>query len=208
MKKIIALLLALTCVFALAACGDEPDPTPTPDGGDNTNTYEDLAPFTAAIAASNPASASINVAQTSTQFNVTMNGEYDVVYNEDGSATVEYSYDKYNEITDDTTEVTTTVTGTATVDKDGNVTGSLNTTVTAATAIKVTLDGAKLGDYTVASGALIAKVAAADTASVLGVAISADVTLTITVANGNVATMTISYESTVGPVEIVCSYNY
>ena len=121
MKKIIALLLALTCVFALAACGDEPDPTPTPDGGDNTNTYEDLAPFTAAIAASNPASASINVAQTSTQFNVTMNGEYDVVYNEDGSATVEYSYDKYNEITDDTTEVTTTVTGTATVDKDGNV---------------------------------------------------------------------------------------
>lgn len=39
MKKIICLILALVmslaCVFALAACGDEPDPTP--DGGDNTN---------------------------------------------------------------------------------------------------------------------------------------------------------------------------
>ena len=118
MKKIIALLLALTCVFALVACGD--DPAPTPDGGDTPN-YENLAPFTAAIAASNPASASISVSQIATQFNVTMNGEYDVVYNEDGSATIEYSYDKFNEITDETTEVTTTVTGTATVAADGTV---------------------------------------------------------------------------------------
>ena len=205
MKKIIALLLALTCVFALVACGD--DPAPTPDGGDTPN-YENLAPFTAAIAASNPASASISVSQIATQFNVTMNGEYDVVYNEDGSATIEYSYDKFNEITDETTEVTTTVTGTATVAADGTVTGSVNSTVTAATAIKVALDGAKLGDYTVEAGALIAKVSAADTAAIIGVAISADVTLTITIANDKVATMTISYETNLGPAEIVCAYNY
>ena len=205
MKRIIALLLALVCVVGLVACRDD-----EPSTGDDA-----LAEFRSAIAAADPVSAGIDVVVSSTVFNETLSGSYDVFYNADGSATVEYSYeqlaiiDENTQVGDSTKE---TLVGVASVAADGTVTviegvGGVGAQITAVAGVKLNLDGSKM-TYTASAGALTATVKAQDTASVLGVAISADVSLVVTVANGTVSAITISYSTAEATSKIVCLYYY
>ena len=204
MKKIIALLLALVCVISLAACGED-----EPAGG------AELDAFTAAVAAADPNGARIETSVSSDTFGVTLAGEYDVTYNEDGSATVAYTYEQLRLIADDTTSadgIKETLTGAATVAADGKVTvvegnGTIGAQITAVAGIKLNLDGSKM-TYSVSSGMLSATVKAENTASVLGTAIASDVNLVVTVANGSVSAITLSYSTQDGAAEIVCLYNY
>ena len=61
MKRFVALLLSLVCAFALFSCGNGGGDNP--GGGDSAapTVAEQIAPFTAAINATNPKSAVINV---------------------------------------------------------------------------------------------------------------------------------------------------
>ena len=204
MKKIIALLLALVCVVGLTACGQETGP----DGND-------LDEFTAAVAAADPASAELETKVSSTTFGVSLEGVYNIAYNEDGSATVSYTYEQLRLIGDDVAVgdgIKETVEGVATVAADGTVTvtegnGSVGAQITAVAGIKLNLNASKM-TYTVSAGMLSATVKAADTAAVFGTAISADVNLVLTVANGAVSAITVTYNTADGQAEIVCLYNY
>ena len=198
MKKIIALLLALSCVFALAACKNDAPPAADP-----------IDDFVAAVAVSDPTSASITNSVTSDLLGLTLNGTYDVTYNEDGSATVAYSYDQLAEIDENTTadELLYVVEGTATIAADGTVAGDVSGEVSAVAGVKLNLDKTKM-TYSVSAGVLSATVKAADTEAVLGVAIATDVTMTVSIANGTVSAVTLAFETTVGAAEIVCVYNY
>ena len=202
MKKLLLLVLTLALSLSLmVACKkDEPEPE------DNTDT---LAPFTEAIASSAPVSAKIDTKLTYTIDNLTgtLEGEYNVTYAADGSATVTYTKEVLNEIDEDTTEFMTTVPGTATVDAQGNVTGDLGGSVTAATVLKLTPDKDKM-TFTIEGGVLTATVSADNAASVLGVNTGAETTLKITVSNGKVTSVAITYTTATGPAEIVAVYSY
>ena len=204
MKKILIILLALTLVFSLASCKKD-DPAPSTPSAP----VVDLAAFQSAVANTSLVSANIKVTASNDVFpNDPLVAEYDVEFKDDGSAVVSFTYMQYNEIKPGgTQDITSTYNGYATISADGTVTGSqVNGTVTAAASVNFNLDGSKM---TVSEdhGILRANIPAANTASVLGGAIGADVVLTLTVSGGAVTGATINYELGGVSYEIVCTYN-
>lgn len=208
MKKIIALILVIGCVFAFASCnlifGNN-------DGGnghanDNKGTVADVQ---SAIDASAPAKATIKVKLESALGD--LNGSYNVTYNEDGSATVNYSYEVFNAFGEDATKngEKSTYSDTVTV----SASGELNKPIYGASAVEavsfdINLDESKLSSASVVASVLTAKVEAANTAAVLGVAISSDADLCITTGAGRVTSVVITYTTESGPVTITATYNY
>ena len=205
MKKILIILLALTLVFSLASCKED-EPAPSAPSAPTV----DLAAYQAAVANTSLVSANIKVTGSNDFYpNDPLVAEYDVEFKDDGSAVVRFTYMEYNEIKPgvEQAEITSTYNGYATISADGTVTGTqVNTTVTAAASVNFNLDGSKM---TVSEdhGILRASIPAANTASVLGGEIGADVVLTLTVANGAVAGATINYVLNGVSYEIVCTYN-
>lgn len=202
MKKIVAFLLMICCVLALAACDD-----PSDDNNDKVDYSQAISDMQTVIDASAPAVADITVVLKSSLGD--LNGSYNVVYNEDGTATVTYSYEKFNSFEDISGELKSTYTGTTTVAADGTVTDSLGGTASVeAITFDVQLDESKLGSVVAGAAALNAKVKAADTKAVLGVEIGYDVDLVISSGKLGVTSVAISYDSASGPVEIVAVYTY
>ena len=196
MKKILCLALALLmCASLMIACGDEPAPE-----------VDDLKAFTDALAASAPKTAKVNTTLESALGE--LNAEYSVTYGEDGAAELVFTREQFNEITADTTEFKSTVTGSASIDAAGNLTGDLGEgAVSAATVLKLALAKDKM-TYTVDGGILTATVSAENVQSVLGVDTGAETTVKLTVANGVVSSLTVSYTTAEGPATVVAVYTY
>ena len=221
MKKILIILLALALVFSLASCRvEEETPAPTPDNSDNNNNNNnnnddntvpalDIEAYKNAVANTSLVSANIKVTASNDYFpNDPLVAEYDVEFKDDGSAVVNFTYMQYNTITPGgTQDITSTYNGYANIAADGTVTGSpISTNVTAAASVNFNLDLNKMtasDDH----GILYANIPAANTASVLGGAIGADVVLTLIVSDGVVTGATISYVENGVSYEIVCTYN-
>lgn len=204
MKKIIALMLVMCCVFIFAAC-DDPNHT-TNEGVDNSKAISDIQ---STIDASAPAVADITVTLSSTLGE--LNGSYNVAYREDGSALVTYSYELFNgfDASSSNTDIKSTYTGTTVVNADGTVVDELGgTAAVEAITFDIQLDESKLGSVVSGAGAISAKVAAADTKAILGVEIGYDVNLVIFTGSIGVTSVAISYTSAAGPVEIVAVYTY
>ena len=196
MKKILCLALALLmCASLMIACGDDPAPE-----------VDDLKAFTDALAASAPKTAKVNTTLESALGE--LNAEYSVTYGEDGTAELVFTREQFNEITADTTEFKSTVTGSASIDAAGNLTGDLGEgAVSAATVLKLALAKDKM-TYTVDGGILTATVSAENVQSVLGVNTGAETTVKLTVANGVVSSLTVSYTTAEGPATVVAVYTY
>ena len=197
MKKIIALIMALTLVFALASCA----PAST-----------DLIEYTEAIANTTPASAIIDVTTYDTEFAIELKGLYTVTYNEDGTATLEYEYEKLNPaiVSGSDAEMKEVINGSATIGADGAVTGDVSASVIAATVIKFDLTKT-IKTYIVARGILTANIDKANTAAVLGVELPSDASLELrlaeTEAGARIGQATVNYTTDRGTVRIVCQYN-
>ena len=83
MKKISSLLLVLCMLLLLAAC--------------TTTDTTDISKYQAAIDATEPTTVRVTTTFTSSVFSgVILNGEYDITIADDGSATVEYTYEELN----------------------------------------------------------------------------------------------------------------
>ena len=205
MKKILALLLVVSSVFALGSCklfkkDTTEDETPKFDA-------EVVAAIQAKIDASAPVSANVTVTLASSLDDV--KGEYNVTYNADGSATVEYYYEKLNSFDENSDEFKSSFSGTTTVSADGTVTDELGGTASVeAITFDINLDPAKIYDATVSAGVLNATVKAENAAAVIGVDVKADVNVVVTYGSAGVTSVAISYVSAAGPVEIVATYNY
>ena len=197
MKKILALILVVGCIFAFASCGLFPG-TETPD-----DSYA-IPDIQAKIDASAPKGADITVTFKTTLGD--LNGSYDVTYNEDGTANVDYSYEQFNTITAGSSELKSTYTGSVTVAADGSVSGTLSTEALNAVSFDLKLDESKLSNVAINAGVLSANVKAADTAAVLGVALDYDVQLTVVTGTNGVTSMTVAYTANLGAVEIVTLY--
>lgn len=202
MKKILVLMLALVMVFAIVSCGDDT----TVPGGDNGGADEvvDFTPFKDAVNASVPATATVKVSMENDLG--TLNAQYDVVYASDRSAAINYSREVFNEVGAD--EIKSTITGTVAMSKDGNLSDTEALGGTGAlVAAKITVDESKM-TATVNGNILTATISASNTASVLGTAIDADVTLILYIADGTVSSFSLNYTIGANAYSVSCDYTY
>ena len=191
MKKTILLILTVAlCVFALAAC--------------QTETNTDLNPYQDAVAKTFPSSVRVETSYTDNAYGVELCGVYTVTYNADGTAVVEYEYDKLNPA--GSAELYDKVSGTVTIAADGTVSGSLDANVTAAAKVSLNLDTEKM-TYSVDKGILTAQISAANTKSVLGVDLGADAKLDMRLAGEAIGSYTVNYTTAKGAAKIVCIYS-
>ncbi len=198
MKKIIALILAVGCLFLLASCKK-------PAGGDET-TVKDPTSIQTAIDLSAPKSARIT-------FNYDtvigeLSGTYNVTYNEDGSLSIEYAYERF--VSDlDAESDKIVIEGAVSVATDGTVSGdAADFGVDVAKGLAIKLDAARLSYCEVQNGTLEAKISAANTAAVLGVGFGSDANLKVMTDGVNVTSVVISYVGENGPVLIQTVYSY
>ena len=204
MKKILALILAFGCIFAFASCGIlglGTDQTPTEK--------ETVANIQKAIDESAPVSASITVKFESLIGE--LNGSYDVSYNNDGSATVDYSYERFNEFTLDSVqdEFKSVVSGNVTVSADGVLSEEIGGVASVeAVTFDIELKEEYFTSVSVANSVLRGTIKSENTFDALGVDIMYDVDLVVFTGNGRVTSIVISYESENGPIEISAMYRY
>ena len=194
MKKILVITLALLMMFSLVACGGEETP-------DASASFDE---FTAAYAATVPVKITVDTTLETVLGDLT--SKVETVFNPNGSSTINYSYEKFNEISTDP-ETKVVVNGTIECDKNGNYSdgGEFVGQNNAITGVRLNLD-ANLMDYTVDNDVLTATVKAENVKAVTGVDFGADVVLMVTKSNGKIIAVTASYTSANGPVSIVCSY--
>ena len=192
MKKLLVVLLAIACVFTMFSCGGKED--------------ESLTAFQSAADETKPATAKVNVVLETPLGE--LNAEYNIAYNTDGTATINYTFEKFNEITvGGEGEVKSTVTGTASVDANGNYTGDLSGSA-AAISPSFNFDPEKM-EYTISANenVLSANVKAENTADVLGVEYGSDVVLVMNKFDGKIVSFTLSYTTSQGEASVVVSYN-
>ena len=223
MKKILALILIVSCIFTLCSCGlfkknddnndNDNGSNNTQTGGDNNSGNETPAIDVAAIAAiqakidaSKPVTADITVTLEAALDDLL--SEYNVTYNDDGTATVVYTYEKFNTFDEDSDEYKSSYSGTVTIGADGAVSGDIGTASVEALTFDINLDTSKLATAEVVAGVLTATVKAANTASILGVNLGSDASVVVSTNASGVSFIAISYISAAGPVEIIATYTY
>lgn len=205
MKKILALILVVSCVFALGSCkfvkkifGKDPE-TPVVNA-------EDITPIQEKLDASMPETATVTVNFKSNLGE--LNSTYVVTYITDGTASVSYTYEKFNTI-GESENVKDVFTGETVV----GATGELTTPVEGIAAVEaltfdINLDSSKLYSATVNAGILNAVVKAENTLAVLGVELGVDANIIVTVGTLGVTSVAISYTTEEGAVEIISTYTY
>lgn len=222
MKKILALILLVSCILTLCSCdllnnnknnnnadnGSNNTQTGGNTSGNNTPNVDTatVAAIQSKIDASKPVAADITVTLKAVLDD--LNSEYNVTYNEDGTATVVYTYEKFNSFDEDSDEYKSTYTGTVIVGADGTLTGDVDNASVEALTFDINLDVAKLATVEVVSGVLTATIKAANTASVLGVNLGSNASVVVSTNASSVVFIAISYNSVAGPVEIIATYNY
>jgi hypothetical protein len=193
-KSIVALLLLLCISVGLCACGGDAN--------------EGLKTFSDAITATAPTQVEGSV-EVATLFGP-LTATFTATIAEDGSFTLNYAYDKFNDLaTGGAGDVTSKQEGTVTYSNGTYSDTSLASKIPAeATAIKVKLDADKM-TYVISNDGnlLTATVKAADTEAVLGVAYEGDVSLVLTQNEGKIVSVMLSYTiENAGNVKVVCNY--
>ena len=194
MKKFLAIILALTCAFALFACGDDAA----------TNNYAtDAADFITAIGATDVTTLDVKVSVETAQG--TLTSTYVTTYNADGTSTMEYRIETVASL--DSEDDIAVQEGTVTCDANGNYSNDEISGKIGATGVSLNLNSDKITSYSVLGDVLTINVAKADTASVIGTALGSDAFVSVTKANGKVVSITLNYTDATGcAVAIVCAY--
>ena len=214
MKKILAIALIIGCIFAFASCsGIVPDiggNNNSNNNVDNEGNTQSVEAIQQAIDESAPKSSGIDVKYT-TEIG-TLEGSYDVTYNSDGSATVNYTYELFNKFdpSNPTQGNKTVYTDTVTVKANGELDKVINgVAAVEAVSFDIELDEDLLDSCIISASVLKATVKADNTLDVLGVEIGCDVNITISTGNGRVTSVVMDYTTDDDAhVEIVAVYNY
>ena len=176
------------------------------DSGKNEKASIDK--FNDAIAATNPTEVTGAITMTANFGTMTM--EYDADVAADGSFTLNYSYDKFNDIENGGAQDTTTkVEGTITY-AGGVYTGDVDVAKIPANAVaaKLNVKSNKITAEISNDGKILtATVKEADTKAVLGVAYSSDVTISLTMQNAKIVSLTLTYTYEGANVSLLCNYN-
>ncbi len=190
MKKLLALLLAAVCVFSLFSCGDDT-----------------LKDFKKASSSTEPSVVTLNITVGTAYGD--LDASYVTTYKEDGSFTVEYSYEEFAASGEgNADDVTVVKTGTVTCDKNGNLSGgSVDGKVETLSGNKLSFNADKMDAKVSKDGdVLTATVKAKNTKAVFGLEIAGDVTLVVTKSEGKLVSYTMTYTLESGDVVVKCLY--
>ena len=191
MKKILSLILVITCFGLLMSC----DMLSSITGGGNGGA-KGIDAFVTAIENTNPKNITVDIEVETSLGELT--SKYTVNYNDDGSAVITYTTEKFNAIGEGAEdELKSTVTGTVTKNADGTFTGDTNGVDVSGVTAGFKLDVKKMKDTATineTNTVLTATVAAADTEAVLGAAYDKDVTVVIAIENGAVELIDLTFE--------------
>ena len=203
MKKLLSIILLLSCLLCVCSC-DPVNDVKDKITGDNSDTEVDaFTKFENAIAAASASAVEIEVV-TSTALGE-LKSEYEVIYNADGSAVINYSYQRFYEFGEGPAdEVIKTVTGTVYRDKNGNFSETNGVDVSAVTAagaydISAFKSKAVIND---AGDVLTVTVPKANTQGAFGSEFASDVQFEMILVGDKLASMTLTYNG--GSI----SYNY
>ena len=198
MKRIIAVLLLVTVVLALAACGK--------NNGLDFSEKKTVEEYQAAIDKTSPKEVKIDVTYENTAPAATLKGQYNVTYNVDGTATVKYTQEKLNAIGEGD-GMTRIEEGTVEVGINGELSGAIDSVVVIPSVKKLNLTAATY-DYSISMDILNATVKAADTKAVFGVNLGSDAILIMSVTSeGKIGSYSLSYATPEGKASIVCIYD-
>jgi hypothetical protein len=205
MKKLIAIFVLAASLLSPESCANlfAPPDTPEVEPPDTGYTFED---FEAAIDDNQPTKATVKVTDT-TALGIDLSSTFEITYKANGDATIKYSIERLLPITEgyDPDKIKETRTGTVTYtasSKSYSDGGALVGSNIAPKAAALTLDE-DLMRYTITGNTLNATVYSENTADIIGASVS-DLTLALTIANGQVSTVVMSYDL----VKISCSYIY
>ena len=191
MKKLLIVLLALTCAFTMFSCG----------------TSASLKDFEEAINNTNPTA--IDVQITSDTAFGSLAASFKTAFAEDGSFVIDGSYEKFNTTTEGKAEdVKSVIPVKITCDKSGNYSdgGAFSGSNPAATGKKLVLSKKMRASISNDGNVLTATVKADKTEDVFGIAYATDVTLVVTKNEGKIVSYTMEYATDYGYDRIVCSY--
>lgn len=219
MKKFLAMLLVLSSIFCIFSCNNNNnDGGNEGNNGGGTNAPEipvsdggvSFSEFVAALSAMS----SIKTSSVKTTFISEGKGqlvsEFDISYNADGSATVEFTKQRYGDLNADEDMVVTEGPFVVDCDKNGNYTlnGELAGNVIANGAYLLNLDQYKLNNARIEGNALYATVFSTDTKAVLGVEIAATVSISVVVQGGKISSLSAEYVKNGDLVKVSCEYGF
>ena len=217
MKKLIAFLLACVMVFALVSCGgDKKDPCQTCVDNDGNKICDvcgnevqpkdpnpvtppaqtlTVADFAAAMKDMNTSRVEIKITETSALGS--LSATYKVVFGNGDRATISYTrevWDVSEDVFSTDTPAKTTLSGTIEY-ANGAYSGAMNGAADAVAKISLNIASDKLANVRINGTQMIASVARANSAAVLGVALPADATLSVTMNAGGkgISAFTLSY---------------
>ena len=206
MKKLLAILIALSCLVLAVSCSQTPTTNPpeipVSEGGISFSEFVRAATNTAKLTASQ-----IKISRTSDVG--TLETVLKTEFNTDGSFVIEYERERFGKISEGE-GFKVTESGVVECDKNGNYSdgGEFAGNVIASNAFALNLDEYKLNDAKVEGNILYATVFSADTSAVLGVNLGATALIAITINGGNITTASVSFMSGGDTVDIKCEYNY
>ena len=194
MKKIIAIVLSVVCVFALFACGGE-------------SAYQkDAKEFIDAFKNTTVSSLNVTVVVDGSAGKLT--STYSTVYNEEGFGTMTYHIETIAGL--DSAEDIDVKEGVVTVDPQGKVVngdGKAPETIAPA-GTKFDIGSSLIEKYQITGNTLTVTVDKEDSLAVIGVAAMSDVVIVVSKTSANtIASVSLSYTGSDGPVAIACVYN-
>ncbi len=191
MKKILSLVLIICCMLTVCSCSFINDKLGKGDAGATAG----IGAFETAIENTNASGVEVKSEVETTRGKLT--SEYSVSYKNDGSATIEYKYEKFNRIGEGEGEKSV-IEGTVVRAADGTYSGDVpegldlsSVTASAALNLDPVKDAAEINE---SGDVLKVAVSAANSSEVFGSAFSRDVALEIFIANGVVSQMKITFE--------------
>lgn len=212
MKKLLAIIIAISCMLCVFSCDN------SSDSGDDGKTNAPQIPvseggtsFSEFVSAAG-AMSSVKTSVVKTKFispnKGVLESKFEISYNTDGSSTVTITKQRYGNIGED--RIVTEAPFTVECDKNGNyqIDGTTAGNVIASGAYAINLDQYKLYDARIEGNVLYATVFSSDTATVLGVEIAATVSVSIVVQNGKIASLSAVYLKNGETVDIKCEYGF
>jgi len=191
MKKILIVLLALTCAFAMFSCGKSVS----------------LDDFEKAITNTNPTVVEVEIT-SDTAFGP-LSASFKTTYAEDGSFVIDGSYEKFNTIAEGAAaDVKAVVPVKITCDKNGNYSdgGAFSGSNPAVTGGVIKLSKKMDAEISADGNVLTATVSADKTEAVFGIAYASDVTLVMTRNDGKIVSYTMEYATDYGYDRLICNY--
>ena len=208
MKKLIAMIIALSCILCVFSCdmssgGTHAPQIPEANGGVS------FAEFVSAVAGMSSVKTSVIKTTFISPGKGELNSVFNITYNADGSSVIVYTSQRFGDVEAEEDYIVTDGPFTVECDANGNYTvGGDVYNVIASGAYSLNLDSNKLYDSRIEGNVLYTTVFSTDTQAVLGVAIPATVALSVVINNGKVSSVSADYVKNGNYVKVKCEYGF